>query len=110
MQRLRGGRNGGWPMWLDGGQARRRGQQNQERSAEPGHWGLMVLGRSWGLVLWALGSDGPGEKLGLCAVGTGEPWGKLNTGLGGDRSPSAGRTPVQPFGSQGWKQTVPEIT
>ena len=59
---------------------------------------------------WALGSDGPGEKLGLCAVGTGEPWGRLSTGLGGDRSPSAGRNPVQPFGSQGWKQTVPEIT
>ena len=72
----------------------------KERATEPGE-----VSRAW-----ALGSDGPGEKLGLCAVGTGEPWGKLNTGLGGDRSPSAGRTPVQPFGSQGWKQTVPEIT
>lgn len=61
MQRLRRWEEWGWPMWLDGGQARRRGQQSQDRSAEPGHWGLMVLGEAGALVLWALGSDGWGE-------------------------------------------------
>ena len=58
MQRLRDGRNGGWPMWLDGAQARRR------RPTEPGE-----VSRAW-----ALGSDGTGEKLGLCAVGH---WGTM---------------------------------
>lgn len=46
---------------------------------------------------WALGSDGPGEKLRLCAMGTGETRGGLSTGLGGRSLPFCWENPSATF-------------